>query len=132
MHTHARGWTCSCMCLRESICFHLLYTSICIYVYMLCLSKCMYKCTYICMLLNMYVWLNVCMYVVCTYVCASIPTHIHLSIVYVWVCVYMYICIHVSLSGTAKCYEDQICVKQYRVPAVAASTESSGKFNPKW
>jgi hypothetical protein len=52
--------------------------------------------------------------------------------VYVWVCVYMHICIHVSLSGTAKCYEDQICVKQCRVPAVAASTESSGKFNPEW
>ena len=58
--------------------------------------------------------------------------HMYTKPMYTLVFSYMYICIHVSLSGTAKCYEDQICVKQYRVPAVAASTESSGKFNPKW
>lgn len=131
MHTHTCGWTCSCMCLCESRCFHLLHTSVCKYVYMLCLCIHMYKCTYICMLLNMYVWLNVYMFV-CTHACTSIPTHIHLSIVYVWVYVYMHIYIHVSLSGTATCYKDQVCINQWWVPAVAASTESSGKFNPEW
>ena len=133
MHTHTCGWTCSCMCLCESICFHLLHTSVCMYVYMLYLCIHMYKCTYICMLLNMYVWLNMCVYV-CVYICVCQYTCTHTLeySVCVGLCVYAYIYIHVSLSGTATCYKDQVCIKQWRVPAAAASTESSGKSNPEW